>query len=54
VQGRDKEPDIAYVIRIKLAHILNGGYPERKRQLPPTIVTRSEVTVISSPGFYPK
>src|SRR5258708_1114795 len=41
-QGRDKEPDIEYVIRVRMAHILNGGYPEREREIPPAV--RQQVT----------
>ena len=36
-QGRDKEPDIEYVIRVRMAHILNGGYAEREREIPPAV-----------------
>jgi len=36
-QGRDKEEDIEYVIRVRMAHILNGGYPEKKREIPPAV-----------------
>ena len=33
-QGRDKDEDIEYVIRVRMAHILNGGYPEKEREIP--------------------
>jgi len=36
-QGRDKDEDIEYVIRVRMAHILNGGYPEKEREIPPAV-----------------
>src|SRR5438132_675609 len=36
-QAREKEPDIEYVIRVRMAHILNGGYPEREREIAPAV-----------------
>ncbi len=40
--GRDKEPDVQYAIRVRLAQIAAGGYHERKRTL--SREQRSEVT----------
>ena len=36
-QGRDRDEDIEYVIRVRMAHILNGGYPEKEREIPPAV-----------------
>jgi hypothetical protein len=33
-RGCDKDEDIEYVIRVRMAHILNGGYPEKEREIP--------------------
>jgi 5-methylcytosine-specific restriction endonuclease McrA len=32
--GRDRRPDVIEALRIRLAMILSGGYPERERRLP--------------------
>ena len=36
-QDREKDEDIEYVIRVRMAHILNGGYPEKEREIPPVV-----------------
>jgi 5-methylcytosine-specific restriction endonuclease McrA len=36
-QDREKDEDIEYVIRVRMAHILNGGYPEKEREIPPAV-----------------
>src|SRR5262249_29900336 len=35
--GRDKQPDVQEAIRIRLAIILGGGYPEKERQIDKSI-----------------
>lgn len=36
-QGRDKDPDIIETMKIQMAHILNGGYPHKERELPAAV-----------------
>ena len=33
LDGRDELPDVQEALRIRMAHLLNGGYPEDERQL---------------------
>ena len=40
--GRIHEPDVAEAIRIRLAHVMAGGYPKQARRIPPKI--RAAVT----------
>jgi hypothetical protein len=35
--GRNARPDVQQALRIRLAHILADGYPERARQLPSSV-----------------
>lgn len=39
--GRDQKADVKEAIRIRLAHILSGGYPEQERRISPE--TRAKV-----------
>ena len=39
--GRDPQADVLEAIRMKMAHVLGGGYPGRERVVPPE--TRAEV-----------
>jgi hypothetical protein len=37
IDGRDEQPDLAQALRIRLAHILGGGYDRRSRRLSRTV-----------------